>query len=230
METGVNIEGVKKKYSSRYQKSEPKNQTVRSSRSNNLEIKLTTSDPLDRLKEFCNQGNYVYHFNWDKFKTGVMCELEISYQIGDKKKTLTKEVRYVPGNDIKYARKVVSAILLERIGLSLTEDTENDNKLPEDLTEFIAENQEKFQKFFSRDGEKSPLQNTVETGPVDLKNFALSALLKVTNLMKEESDDPPGLRETLIETPDYSLQNKELEERSKSWASIVANAQTNIRV
>lgn len=93
-----------------------------------ISINLTHEDPVERLKEFCELGKYIFHWNWDKFSTGVMCELEISYQLdansrskGDRRKILAKESRYISSTegDLAHAQKVVAAILLDRLGLGV---------------------------------------------------------------------------------------------------------------
>ncbi len=93
-----------------------------------ISINLTHEDPVERLKEFCELGKYIFHWNWDKFLTGVMCELEISYQLdansrskGDRRKILAKESRYISSaeGDLTHAQKVVAAILLDRLGLGV---------------------------------------------------------------------------------------------------------------
>ena len=99
-----------------------------------ISIVLTNEDPTERLKEFCEQGRYIFHWNWDKFATGVMCELEISYQLdaksskGDRRKILAKESRYIPfeNGDLVYAQKVVAAILLDRLGLGVPAKVQED--------------------------------------------------------------------------------------------------------
>ena len=99
-------------------------------------ISLTQEDPLDRLREFCSQGLYKFHFSWDKFENGIMCELEISYSLNlSSRKVLAKEARFVPGEDIKYAQKVVSAVLLHRLGLGVQEQVDETDQKMQEITE-----------------------------------------------------------------------------------------------
>lgn len=93
-----------------------------------MTINLTEEDPLDRLEELAKQGDYTYHFSWDNFKNGFMCELELSYYLDLRKKTskklLCKEARFVEGSDLYHAKKVVAAILVDRLGLGVPETEE----------------------------------------------------------------------------------------------------------
>lgn len=106
-------------------------------------IDLTHEDPLERLKQFCSQGQYRFHFKWDKFANGIMCELEITYQLGHPetpKRLLVKEARFVGGEDIEHAKKVVAAVLLERLGLGVqpTEEENADDEISEKMQEMAA--------------------------------------------------------------------------------------------
>jgi hypothetical protein len=88
-------------------------------------IELTQDDPLERLKQLGTQGYYKYHFNWDMFQNGVMCELEITYLLTHQqssRKTLIKEARFVKGTDLQYAKRVLAAVALERLGLGVETD------------------------------------------------------------------------------------------------------------
>ncbi len=123
--------------------------SLRSERTTGLDINLTATDPLERLEEFCKQGKYEFAFGWDKFNSGVMCELSIFYELCNNRATdivipatrklLIKEVRYVKTIDpdsVNYAKKVTAAILLERLGLSpLEAPLENEDQLPEKMEE-----------------------------------------------------------------------------------------------
>ena len=97
----------------------------------NCKIDLTETDPLKRLKEFCRQGRYIHKMTWDKFSNGFMIECEIMYNIkNNRRRTLIKEVRYITTDDLQYAKKVISAITIERLGLSpldMEEDNEENN-------------------------------------------------------------------------------------------------------
>lgn len=87
------------------------------------EIVLTEIDPMKRLKQFATQGRYKYRFNWDQFKNGVMCELELTYQLqGSQRRTLVKEVYFVRDGDVEYAQNVLASIVLDRLGLGPEEE------------------------------------------------------------------------------------------------------------
>jgi hypothetical protein len=94
-------------------------------------IILTKEDPIERLKEFCQQGIYTYRFVYDKFLNGIMTEMEICYRFGTKKgvqkKTLIKEARFVQTKDVTYAQKVISAIILDKLGLGVEVEDGEDN-------------------------------------------------------------------------------------------------------
>jgi len=98
--------------------------TYRSAKISNVSIELTEEDPLERLKQFCAQGSYRYNYVWDAYQNGIMCELDITYFLNpapNSKRTLVKEVRFVSGTDVQYAKKVLAAVLLERLGLGASE-------------------------------------------------------------------------------------------------------------
>ena len=210
------------------------NAPPRSSRTADLEINLTATDPIDRIKEFCNQGNYIFHYNWDKFKTGVMCELEITYQLGDKRVGLTKEVRYIQTDDVRHAQRIVSAILLERIGLAVEESIPVSQ---ESISDLFEENRNKLEQLFHADA---------ADGNSELQNFALTALGnlmgKVNDMMEEEqsTSESPVLLESnnyssqsiLTASPIFEPSSNEKpivkvikpEGRTKSWADIVSES------
>jgi hypothetical protein len=114
--------------------------TYRSSRISNRDIALTEEEPLERLKQLCNQGYYKYHYTWDTFQNGIMCELELTYTLSPQssRRSLIKETRFVEGNDLGYAKKVLAAVLIERLGLGVVEQespiTEAEEKM-QDLAE-----------------------------------------------------------------------------------------------
>jgi len=86
-------------------------------------IDLTQTDPLLRLRQFCKQGKYKYKIIWDRFQNGMMMECEVWYFLGKKKRhTLTREVQFVYTTDVKEGQRIISAILLQNIGLGFDED------------------------------------------------------------------------------------------------------------
>jgi hypothetical protein len=100
-----------------------------------MHIHLTEEDPINRLEQLAKQGDYTYHFSWDKFANGFMCELELSYQLDPRKKTskklLWKEVRFVEGLDLYHTKRVVAAILIDRLGLGVPEPEEPEPEMTE---------------------------------------------------------------------------------------------------
>jgi len=99
----------------------------------NISISLSSTNPFERLKEFTAQGKYRYSFHWDKFANGVMIECKIYYFLKRKMRTLVKETAWVNTSDLGEAKMVISAILLQNLGLGFEEP-------PEELTgEKIAE-------------------------------------------------------------------------------------------
>ena len=120
------------------------------------DINLTATDPIERLEQFCTQASFSYEYRVFKFRTGVVCRLEIKYfqKVENARKvpgtstyfmpkimtdSLISESRYFPGDDISTAQKVVAAILLDHLGLAPVEEvkpaeteappTENNSKL-----------------------------------------------------------------------------------------------------
>lgn len=87
-----------------------------------VSIDLRSSDPFARLKELCSQGRYRYSFTWDRFLNGVMIQCEVYYFAQRQRFLLTREARFVPTTDISQAKKVISAILLENLGLGMSEE------------------------------------------------------------------------------------------------------------
>lgn len=99
----------------------------RSSLISGRSINLQENDPLDRLKELCKQGKYNYKINWDRFQNGFMCECVIYYSLRRKTtKVLKKEVYWVETDDLLKAQKTVVAILLENLGLGVSEPEQED--------------------------------------------------------------------------------------------------------
>lgn len=98
------------------------------------QISLSENDPLERLKEFCNQGKYQYRINWDQFQNGYMCECSIYYNLG-KVRTLTKEVQWVPTMDLIEAKRTVAAVCLDNMGLGVPESPPQEKQPSEVLME-----------------------------------------------------------------------------------------------
>jgi len=105
-------------------------------------IKLTHSDPIKRLKEFCKQGKYYHQIKWDKFANGFMIECEVFYNLGsyghNKRRVLTKEVRWVEKDDLLESKRVIAAILLDNLGVGVSDDSENNEEIEEDVSQDFA--------------------------------------------------------------------------------------------
>lgn len=151
-------------------------------------ISLTFQDPIERLKQFCEQGKYTFHWNWDRFASGIVCEVEISYQLdsvkkgSDRRKVLTREARYIPNTEsdsdnsasenfksrnLLYAQRVLAAIVLDRLGLGVPAE---DSEPREDQVEDACVEQETSE----RDSEDTGVY--VENM---MKNLAVAAITKL---------------------------------------------------
>ena len=103
-------------------------------------IKLTHTDPVKRLKEFCKQGKYYHQIKWDKYANGFMFECDVTYNLGrNKRRVLVKEVRWVETDNLTEGQRVIAAILLDRLGLGVTDEEENEN-LENDNSDIKDEN------------------------------------------------------------------------------------------
>ncbi len=101
-------------------------------------IKLTHSDPIKRLKEFCRAGKYYHQIKWDKYANGFMFECEVTYNLGrhghNRRRVLIKEVRWVETDNLIEGQRVIAAILLDNIGLGVpggfSDEEESDEEFP----------------------------------------------------------------------------------------------------
>ena len=106
-----------------FQNNKPTKKRMRSNLVSDSTISLTKSDPLERLKELCEQGHYEYKINWDHFKNGYMCECSIYYFTGKKaSRILKKESYWIQTDELLKAKRTIAAILLNSIGLGVIED------------------------------------------------------------------------------------------------------------
>lgn len=85
-----------------------------------LAIFLNKTDPLERLKEFCEQGKYRYTFFTHKFANGYFMTCEIS----DRNDPIISETCWIEDTDLRVCEKIISANLLVRIGLGCPETPE----------------------------------------------------------------------------------------------------------
>lgn len=84
-------------------------------------LNLFQVDPLKRLGEFCKKGGYYYNMRWDNFSNGVMMICQIFHS--RRRDMLCREVRFIENpKSITEAKKVISAILLQNIGLGVSEE------------------------------------------------------------------------------------------------------------
>ena len=63
----------------------------RNSMSGTRMIELTKTNPLERLKELCNQGRYLDYMVWDKFKNGTLISGHL-YTIINNKRYIVKKI------------------------------------------------------------------------------------------------------------------------------------------
>ena len=111
-----------------------KPKSARSALVSHRQIVLTKNDPLERLKEFCNQGKYHYKINWDKFSNGFMCECTVYYYLKKKStRILKREAYWVETGDLKEAKETISAIFLESIGLGVPAENNDVDGMSEEL-------------------------------------------------------------------------------------------------
>lgn len=93
-------------------------------------ISLVKTDPAERLEEFCSQSNrYHTSYLFSRFENGIMaeCSLESPHRV------ICSEAQFVLSTDIEKAKRIISAILLYRLGLGVDEgeDGDSDDEPPE---------------------------------------------------------------------------------------------------
>ncbi len=116
----------------------PKPKSGRSALVSHRQIVLTKNDPLERLKEFCNQGKYRYKINWDKFSNGFMCECTVYYNLKKKiTRVLKREAYWVETGDLKEAKETISAIFLDGIGLGVPDSAGDVEDSMDEMSEEI---------------------------------------------------------------------------------------------
>lgn len=176
-------------------------------------IKLTHSDPVKRLKEFCKQGKYYHHMKWDKFANGYMVECEVAYNLGRyghiRRRILTKEARWVETGDLLEAQRVVAAVLLDNLGVGISEDGE-ENEIQEEIEEDVSQN-------FAKASMKAvtgvlnqvtqQLDNNEEGDKDPLLSMAGGLIKQMTTMMTEENIQD--------ETQECSARNEQTENTPK---------------
>lgn len=95
--------------------------------SNAITIELHETDPLLRLREFCNLCTFFHQFTITQFQNGIMTECEVYYFRGSDRYTLKKEAYFLRDCDVHTAKKTICAILLENIGLGVPRNTDEED-------------------------------------------------------------------------------------------------------
>ena len=156
---------------------------------------LVQDDPLKRLGEFCKKGGYYYNMRWDNFSNGVMMVCQVFHI--RRRDMLCREVRFIENpKSITEAKKVISAVLLQNIGLGVSEDSEEQPDSPE-----RSENSETFSDCSSQ---KEDLYKGMAG---DMGKMGMDILTKVLSDMNQPKkvDPVPGFtcdnfRETLMKS------------------------------
>ena len=145
-------------------------------------IVLTSTDPLRRLDEFCHQGTYIKEFTWDEFKNGFLCSCSIFYYIGNNKKHLIKETRWVETKNLLEAKRTLAANILENLGLGVPETEEEQL---EDSVEMIKEGvtniaQDSIKKILHQPNVSDDQKNTIRMmGDLLQSNNPLQSMVEV---------------------------------------------------
>lgn len=94
---------------------------------------LYENDPIKRLGELCKKGRYYYSMRWDKFTNGFLMECSL-YRDRSRRNLFYREVRFVENpSNINDAKRVVSAILLDNIGLGVKEEMDCTSHISDDI-------------------------------------------------------------------------------------------------
>ncbi len=151
-------------------------------------LNLIQSDPLKRLGELCKKGGYYYHMSWDVFSNGIMMECTLFHSRG--RYILCKEVRFVKNpKNITEAKKVVSAILLDNMGLGM-EDCEEDFSHEEEENLVFQTKFGPFAKESQKGGEKEKEEDVYEDAAKDVTRMGMSFM---TNVLSEICQKNPEL-------------------------------------
>nr|QBK86034.1 MAG: hypothetical protein LCMAC101_06290 [Marseillevirus LCMAC101] len=212
---------------------EKKSQFQARSNISSRSIKLTHSDPIKRLREFCRAGKYYHQIKWDKYANGFMFECEVTYNLGrhNKRRVLVKEVRWVETTDLTEGQRVISAILLDNLGLGVSDDgdEENDEEIP---TQEFAKASMK-----AVTGVLNQVSQQIDNEDGDIKDPLLSmagGLIKhMTTMMSQETDQETSQKTKSESWADQSIgdgQETKSEsgagretKPSASWADMMCN-------
>lgn len=180
---------------------------------------LTSKDPCERVRQFCDSMPYSNPgYNTEMFQNGILCRLTIwrTYELGKSTEYL-REVRFVEGNDREYAKKVVAAVLLERIGLGVKQDQDS-------LRDFIDESGARLCNILNSD---ISIEDLTSTAMDNLRNLATEVFDESRMGCDQDSledpedvvtDDPEDVR------VENSMPMPKVETRSKTWADVAAIA------
>lgn len=113
-----------------------------------VDLVLESTDPLERLSELEKKGRYNVKFNWDEFGNGIIAICEVYYIINKKKKMVAHGSTFVPTDEVEHAKKVVAALVLDRMNLGVSDEEmeylyssseEMEDPLLEEMEEKIGE-------------------------------------------------------------------------------------------
>ena len=142
-------------------------------------LNLVQSDPLKRLGELCKKGGYYYNMSWDIFSNGIMMECTMFHIRG--RYVLYREVRFVENpKNITGAKKVISAILLDNIGLGMEEDiSHEEEEIPYKIHPLSTESQNE-----SEEGE-----DIYEDAAKDVTRMGINFLAGVLSEVSQKNSD-----------------------------------------
>ena len=193
-------------------------------------IKLTHSDPVKRLKEFCKKGKYYHQIKWDKYANGFMLECEVSYNLGrhgHKRRVLAKEARWVETDNLIEGQRVIAAILLDNLGLGILDDCEENEDVPlqgvspQDFTEVSIKavtgvlNQVS-QQLDNEEGNKDPLLS-----------MAGGLIKQMTTMMSDTQEESENTQEESENTQEES-ENTQDTKSIDNWGDICAQAAKSV--
>lgn len=194
-------------------------------------IKLTHTDPIKRLKEFCKAGKYYHHIKWDKFANGFMFECEVVYNLGryghNRRRVLVKEVRWVETDNLIEGQRVIAAILLDNLGLGVPDDGECEGEeeiedISQDFTKAVTGvlNQVS-QQLDNEEGDKDPLLSMAGGLIKQMTTMMNQEDIQEEEVCKETSQEtnstdirPPGL------SAPHVCQGDQKTKPTDSWADM----------
>ncbi len=186
-------------------------------------IKLTHTDPIKRLKEFCRAGKYYHQIKWDKYANGFMFECEVSYNLGryghNRRRVLVKEVRWVETDNLIEGQRVIAAILLDNLGLGVPDDSEEIDEIVDISQDFTKASMKAVtgvlnqvsQQLDNEEGDKDPLLS-----------MAGGLIKQMTTMMTQEDTQEEDIcKETSQETSPTDIRQGDKETKlADKWADI----------